>query len=76
MISVRGAAIAATDDLLDPNHAESELSVIPSMSIPGSLRSIWTVLRLKERLVKLLMEHSHLHAATQHNGANQVQIYA
>ncbi|CAL8465905.1 g5441 [Coccomyxa elongata] len=32
---------------------------------------IWTVLRLKERLVKLLMEHSHLHAATQHNSANQ-----
>lgn len=26
--------------------------------------------------MKLLMEHSHLHAATQHNSTNQVQIHS
>lgn len=34
--------------------------------------SIWTVLRLKERLVKLLMEHSHSHAASAPNAGSQV----
>ena len=52
----------------------SALSLLPGLRL--LLRSIWTVLRLKERLVKLLMEHSHLHAAAQHSGANQVQLHA
>ncbi len=48
--------------------------MVPGLTFP--VHSIWTVLRLKERLVKLLMEHSHLHAATQHNSANQVHLHA
>lgn len=33
--------------------------------MPRVLCSIWSVLGLKERLVKLLVEHSHLHTAGQ-----------